>query len=159
MSRKSLVSHPSFKTTRPSAGRIVCELRANNNAALRSATVTKLDQRFPKLLVRALSFYPTEAPYTAVGMFQQTAIEARDWTEVRRLHREACVKQLTAVQWLPQLVANRCILILPHELDRPEYTVAAYRPLVYYTSDRAEFEMLLAEVVLLGMTQAGHFTF
>ena len=154
MGRKSLVSHPSFKTTRPSAGRIVCELRANNNAALRSATVTKLDQRFPKLLVRALSFYPTEAPYTAVGMFQQTAIEARDWVEVRRLHREACVKQLGRTEH-----NHRCILILPHELDRPGYTVAAYRPLVYYTSDRAEFEMLLAEVVLLGMTQAGHFTF
>lgn len=154
MGRKSLVSHPSFKTTRPSAGRIVCELRANNNAALRLATVTKLEQRFPKLLVKALSFYPTEAPYTAVGMFQQTAIEARDWVGVRRLHREACVKQLGRTEH-----SHRCILILPHELDRPEYTVAAYRPLVYYTSDRAEFETLLAEVVLLGMTQAGHFTF
>ena len=154
MPAKSLVSHQLFKTTRPSAGRIVCELRANSNAVLRAATGARLEQQFPKLLVKALSFYPTDAPYTAVGMFQQTAIEARDWTEVRRLHREACVKQLGRTEH-----SHRCILILPHELDRPEFTVAAYRPLVYCTNDRAEFETLLAEVVLLGMTQAGHFTF
>lgn len=137
MGRKSLVSHPSFKTTRPKAGRIHTLWLTKLVLSTLSQSSEVLPQTHYSL---ALSLLECQTVYPASSAAAHAFVGRR---------------QLKALSEKTSFIAPQFILCVVALIDPPEGRHFLHAA-AFATNDRAEFEDLLARAVLYDLqSQAG----